>query len=160
MNPEQLRAQLEQRWLESARRKAEAEAAEAKRKADKEERESRERAEEDRILWDIAEAEERARVQRLADEKARAETAVKDAAERAAAKAAAEVAAAEEKRRELTDVVGRATAEAEEAKEKQRVLDDGEFDKLIREKKKNTNGPLLAKYTIQSESTHSTIFVG
>jgi len=40
MNPKQLRAQLEQRRLESARRKAEAEAAEAKWKADEEERES------------------------------------------------------------------------------------------------------------------------
>jgi len=136
MNPEQLRAQLEQRWLESARRKAEAEAAEAKRKADEEERESREKAEEDRILQDIAEAEERARLQRLADEKAQVEAAVKDAAERAAAKAAAEVAAAEEKRRKLADMAGRTTAEAEEAKEKQRVLDDGEYKELIREREK------------------------
>ena len=75
MNPEQLRAQLEQRQLESARRKTEAEAAEAKRKADEEKRESREKAEEDRILRDIAEAEERAHLQRLADEKARVEAA-------------------------------------------------------------------------------------
>jgi len=153
MNPEQLRTQLEQRQLESARRKTEAEAAEAKRKADEEERESREKAEEDRILRDITEAEERVCLQRLADEKAQAEAAVKDAVERAA-----EVAAAEEKWWELADAAGHATAEAEEAKEKQRVLDDGEYKKLIREKK-NTNGPLLAKYTIRSESTHFTIFV-
>ena len=64
-------------------------------------------------------------MQQLADEKARAEAAVKDAAER--------VAAAEEKQRELADAAGRATAE--EAKEKQRMLDDGEYKKIIREKK-------------------------
>jgi len=40
-------------------------------------------------------------LQWLADEKAQAEAAVKDAAERAAVKAVAEVAAAEEKRQEL-----------------------------------------------------------
>jgi len=56
------------------------------------------------------------------------------------------------------DTAGCATAEAEEAKEKQRVLDDGKYKKLIRGKK-NTNGPLLAKYTIRSESIHFTIFV-
>jgi len=58
MNPKQLHAQLEQRWLENARRKAEAEAAEAKWKA--EAAEAKRKAEEGRILWDIVEAEERA----------------------------------------------------------------------------------------------------
>jgi len=123
MNPEQLR---KQQRLENARRKAEVEAAEVKQKADEKERESREKVEEDRILRDIAEAEERARLQWLADERAWAEAAVKDVVE--------SVAAAEEKRQELADVAGRAMAEAEEAKEKQRVLDDGEYKKLIREK--------------------------
>ena len=144
MNPKQLCTQLEQWWLENARRRAEAEAAEAKQKADKEERESWEKAEKDRILWDIAEAEERAHLQWLADEKVQAEVAVRNAAER--------VAVAEKKWWELADAVGHATAEVEEAKEKQRVLDDSEY--------KKTNSPLLAKYMIRSESTHSTIFMG